>query len=306
MYQIIRDPAMLEYLDNNNSRRNRPNENLARELMELFSLGVGNYSEQDIKEGARALTGYTFADDSFEFDQRNHDRGAKRILGERGNMDGDDFVAAILAQPACAYFMGRKLYRFFAADVPDRGEIDPETAEVLRELAGLMRRTNYQVSPVLRRLFLSAHFYSARVVNQRIKSPAELVVGAVRSLLTPPRDLDVLLDAMALMGQNLLFPPSVAGWDGERSWINTSTMFVRQNILAYLLTGRTPRGYDALADQQRYDAAPLLAPLAGADAPSAGDAARVTDYLLRFTLGQAPTHARATLADFVSANGGRG
>jgi uncharacterized protein (DUF1800 family) len=304
MYQIIRDPAMLEYLDNNNSRRNRPNENLARELMELFSLGVGNYSEQDIKEGARALTGYTFADDSFEFDQRNHDRGAKRILGERGNMDGDDFVAAILAQPACAYFMGRKLYRFFAADVPDRGEIDPETAEVLRELAGLMRRTNYQVAPVLRRLFLSAHFYSARVVNQRIKSPAELVVGAVRSLLTPPRDLDVLLDAMALMGQNILFPPSVAGWDGERSWINTSTMFVRQNILAYLLTGRTPRGYDALADQQRYDAAPLLAPLAGADAPSAGDAARVTDYLLRFTLGQAPTHARATLTDFVSANGG--
>ncbi len=304
LFQIIRDPAMLEYLDNNNSRRNRPNENLARELMELFSLGVGSYTEQDIKEGARALTGYTFEDDRFVLDERNHDRGAKSILGERGNLDGDDFVRAILHQPACAYFMSRKLYRFFAADVPEQGELDPQSAEALRELASLMRRANYQVRPVLRKLFLSEHFYSERVVNQRIKSPAELVVGAVRSLRTPARDLNVLLDAMALMGQNLLFPPSVAGWEGERTWINTSTMFVRQNILAYLLTGRTPRGYHALADEQRYDPAPVVGRLAAADAGAARDPARVIDYLLRFTLGQVPPHARDTLHEFVAANGG--
>ena len=305
MHQIIRDPAMLAYLDNNDSRKNRPNENLARELMELFSLGVGCYSEQDIKEGARALTGYTFVDDRFELRQENHDTGAKQILGRRGNMSGDDFVRAILDQPVCSMFMARKLYRFFAADLPDEREpIDPDAAAVLRELASLLGRADYQLAPVLTRLFTSEHFYSPAVMNQRIKSPAELIVGAVRSMHTPVRDLNVLLDAMALMGQNILFPPSVAGWDGERSWINTSTLYVRQNILAYLLTGRTPRGYDALADEQRFDPSTVLGQLAKADPGAAGDPGRVVDYLLRFAIGQAPAHARETLAEFVASHGG--
>ena len=304
LHQIIRDPAMIAYLDNNDSRKGRPNENLARELMELFSLGVGNYTENDIKEGARALTGYTFVDDRFVFEQRNHDAGAKQILGRRGNMDGDDFVLAILDQQACYQHITSKLYRFFAADLPGGGGADPDTASIVRELANLLRRAKYDVAPVLKRLFLSEHFYSDAVVNQRIKSPAELVVGAVRSMHTPARDLNVLLDAMSLMGQNLFFPPSVAGWDGERSWINTSTMFVRQNIMAYLLTGKTPRGYDALADEQRYDPAPVLSQLADADPAAAKDPARVIDYLLRFTLGQAPTHARDTLHQFVQSNSG--
>ena len=304
LHQIIRDPAMIAYLDNNDSRKGQPNENLAREIMELFSLGVGNYTEEDIKEGARALTGYTFVDDRFVLRQQNHDGGAKRILGRRGNMDGDDFVVAILDQPACSAYMARKLYRFFAADLPEAGEPGGEAAAAVRDMAGLMRRANYEVAPVLKKLFLSEHFYSDAVVNQRIKSPAELVVGAVRSMHTPARDLNVLLDAMSLMGQNILFPPSVAGWDGERSWINTSTMFVRQNILAYLLTGKTPRGYDALADEQRYDPAPVLGQLAGADPAAAKDPARVIDYLLRFTLGQAPAHARETLHEFVRSHEG--
>lgn len=304
MHQVIRDPAMLAYLDNNDSRKNRPNENLARELMELFGLGVGNYSEQDIKEGARALTGYTFQDDAFTFQRQNHDGGAKRILGRAGNMDGDDFVDTILAQPACAQFITRKLYRFFAADVPAGGDIGREQAEALREMANLLRRTKYQLGPVLKKLFLSEHFYSESVVNQRIKSPAELLVGTVRSLRTPVRDLNILLDALSLMGQNLFFPPSVAGWEGERSWINTSTLFVRQNIMAYLLTGKTPRGYDALADEQRFGASAVMAQLWAADPAAAKDPARVIDYLLRFTLGQSPTNARDELTAFVKGNGG--
>lgn len=302
MFAIIRDPAMLAYLDNNDSRKDQPNENLARELMELFSLGVGNYTEHDIKEGARALTGYTFEDDRFVLNQRNHDGGAKEILGVRDNLDGDGFVRAILAQPACAAFMSRKLYRFFAADLPE-GEPEREARGALRELASTLRSSEYRLRPVLRKLFLSEHFYSAGVAGQRIKSPAELVVGAIRSLHTPARDLSVLLDAMGLMGQNILFPPSVAGWDGERSWINTSTMFVRQNILAYLLTGRTPRGYDALADEQRFDPAGIMASLRAADPAAASEPARVIDYLLRFTLGAVPEHARATLAAFLGENG---
>lgn len=304
MHQIIRDPAMLAYLDNNDSRKNRPNENLARELMELFGLGVGNYTEQDIKEGARALTGYTFEDDRFVFQQQNHDNGAKRILGRAGNMDGDAFVDAILAQTACAYFIARKLYRFFAADVGEGDDLDRDSAEALRELANLVRRAKFSLAPVLKRLFLSEHFYSDAVVNQRIKSPTELIVGAVRSLRTPARDLDILLDALSLMGQNLFFPPSVAGWAGERSWINTSTLYVRQNIMAYLLTGKTPRGYDALADEQRYDPAHVLAQLRAGDPAAAKDPDRVIDYLLRFTLGAAPTSAKAELASFVRSHGG--
>lgn len=302
---IIRDPAMLAYLDNNDSRKGRPNENLARELMELFSLGVGNYSEQDIKDGARALTGYTFYDDEFRFARENHDTGAKNFLGHSGQLDGDEFVAAILAQKACPRFMARKLYRYFVADAPDADrDADPGTRAVLSSLAGSLRASNYQLKPVLRTLFLSRHFYDPGVMGQQIKSPVQLVVGAVRSLNTPVRDLSLLLDALDLMGQHVMFPPSVKGWDGGRSWINTSTLFVRQNILAFLLTGKKPRGYDAMADAEKYDPAPLLAELAGAEPGADKDPARVIDYLLKFNLGRAPADARATLADFMGTLGG--
>lgn len=304
LYGIIRDPAMLAYLDNNNSRRGQPNENLARELMELFSLGVGAYSEQDIKEGARALTGYTFTDDDFTFNQRNHDDGQKTILGKTGRLNGEDFVTAILEQRACAEFITRKFYAFFAADLPDNPrEIESAQASMLRQLAGTFSSSKYQIKPVLRRLFLSEHFYSEAVVNQQIKSPTQLVVGSVRMLNTPVRDLTVLLDAMDLMGQNLFYPPSVKGWDGGRSWINTSTLFVRQNILAFLLTGKKPVGYDASASVDAYDPMPLLSELASASPRAERDAAKVCDYLLRFTLGRVSEDASRSLRRFASEHG---
>lgn len=307
---IIRDPAMLAYLDNNDSRKNRPNENLAREIMELFALGIGAYGERDIKEGARALTGYTFRDDEFVFDKNNHDQGAKTILGRSGNFDGDDFVRIILEQPACSKFITRKLYHFFVRDLPpleranDR-ELEPATRSALADLAALLVRSKYELRPVLRRLFLSEHFYSPRVMGEQIKSPVQLVVGAVRSLNTPVRDLSILNDALDLMGQDLFYPPSVKGWDGGRSWINTSTLYVRQNILAFLLTGKKPQGYDASAETERYDPTPLLDELAKADPGAESDAARVVDYLLMLTLGRNPEHARKPLLDFVRAGGGR-
>src|SRR5690606_30207870 len=130
------------------------NENLARELMELFSLGVGAYSEQDIKEGARALTGYTFRDDEFFFDEENHDTGAKQILGRRGRLDGDGFVTAILEQRACSRFMARKLYRYFVADIPDRDDdAAPEALEVVRAMSATFLRNKYRLRPLLRQLF---------------------------------------------------------------------------------------------------------------------------------------------------------
>lgn len=308
MYEIIRDPAMIAYLDNNDSRKGRPNENLARELMELFSLGVGNYSEKDIKEGARALTGYTFRDDEFAFEDENHDSGQKAILGRTGKLDGDDFVSAILQKPACARFMAEKFYRFFVADYPTgRDELDLPAKAVIRELASTLVVNKYNIKPMLRKLFLSEHFYAPQVMHEQIKSPVEVVVGAVRSLNTPVRELTVLLDAMNLMGQNLLYPPSVKGWDGGRSWINTATLFIRQNILCFLITGRMPRGYDALAAQERWDAMAFLKALdpagpgnsrAFAGQPGEGEIGEVVDEILRFTLGQVRSENREVLLDW--------
>ncbi len=299
LHGIVRDPAMLAYLDNNDSRVGQPNENLSRELMELFSLGVGNYTENDIKEGARALTGYTFEDDAFVFNHENHDKGNKTILGRRGNLDGEGFVNAILARPQCAEFIATRLYDFFAQHTATVSAQDAVAVRrVIQSLAGTLRANGYALRPTLRRLLLSRHFYHPAIVGNRIKSPTELIVGAVRSLNTPVRDMSVLLQAMDLMGQNLLHPPSVKGWDGGRSWINTSTIFVRQNALNFLLTGRLPVGYDGSAREERYDPTELLSP-EDLRTPRAAASA-----LLRLTLGLTggPSHddAMRSLTDFAA------
>ncbi len=263
LFAIIRDPAMLRYLNNNASRKGEPNENLARELMELFSLGEGNYSENDIKEGARALTGYTYQDDTFFFNERNHDQGIKRILGVEGRLDGDGFVRAILARRQCAEFIAAKLYRFFCREIPlAESGMDPVARTAVGDLSKYILRERYDIKRALRRLFVSEHFYSDMVVGERIKSPAELVVGAIRSMGAPVRDVPTLVAAMDKMGQALFQPPSVKGWSGGRSWISTSTLYTRQNILAYLLTGRTPTGYD-LFGSGTYDPKPLVKSLVG-------------------------------------------
>lgn len=307
LYAIIRDPAMLAFLNQNQSNKNKPNENLAREIMELFSLGVGSgYTEHDIKEGARALTGFTFNDDQFVYNKANHDDGPKTILGKTGKLDGDDFVTAILEHRACAPYITRKLYRYFVSSVPTgREQLDKPAQAVVRELASTMLASKYAVKPVLRKLFLSEHFYDPALMSEQIKSPAEVVVGSIRSLNTPVRDLDILADAMNLMGQNLFFPPSVAGWAGGRSWINTSTMFVRQNILCFLLTGKKPIGYDALANAEKFDPEPLLAHLKSADSDAAADPEQAIEYILRFTLGTPDPRNRATLQAFAKEHGNR-
>lgn len=301
--EIIRDPAMLAYLDNNDSRKGRPNENLARELMELFSMGVGTYSEQDIKEGARALTGYTFRDDEFVFDRENHDTGRKRLFGRTGEFDGDGFVDGILAQRATGVYMTRKLYEYFVGGLPeDPRAFSPVQGSVLDDMRSTFVRGRYEIKPLLRELLLSRHFYSEAVRGQQIKSPAELVVGGVRELRTPVRDLSALLDAMDLMGQSLFFPPSVAGWPGGRTWINTSTMFVRQNTMAFLLTGRKPSGPDALADRQAYEPQPIMDELRAA--LGEGDDLHLVRSVLRYTLGRTPEHAVGSLLEVLTQRGG--
>ena len=308
LHAIIKDPAMIAYLDNNDSRKGKANENLAREIMELFSLGIGSYTEKDIKEGARALTGYTFEDDKFIFRKNNHDDGQKTILGKSGNWTGEDFVRIILDQPAVAPYITRKLYHYFVAELPplERAEdnkLDPAIRGAMRDLTGVMSKGKYELRPVLRRLFLSEHFYSPAFMNEQIKGPVQLVVGAARSLNTPVRDLSILNDALDLMGQNLMYPPSVKGWDGGRSWINTSTLYVRQNLMAFMLTGKRPVGYDPSAETDRYDPTSLLSELLAADKEAARDPEKVVEYLLKLTLGRTPGHTREPLLKFLANNG---
>jgi uncharacterized protein (DUF1800 family) len=305
VHAIVRDPAMLEYLDNDQNRRQRPNENFARELMELFTLGEGNgYTEDDIKEGARALTGNAFDDDRFVFRDRQHDDGPKRIFGRTDRFDGASFVDLLFAERGrvISEFICLKLYRFFVNDLP-AGPSEP-AKEFLRALAARFRQKDWSVKEVLRTLFLSAHFYDEANVAARIKSPVELLVQTVRTLRTPVRSLDALLGAADLMGQNIGYPPSVKGWDGGRSWINTSTLFVRQNVVAYLLTGRRVDGYPWEADGAPYDATHLVADLV--QDGGAADAAAVATYLLRTTLAGAPHPTRVDeLARYFAAQGGR-
>jgi uncharacterized protein (DUF1800 family) len=302
-HQIIRDPAMLRYLNNNQNRRQQPNENLARELMELFTMGEGHgYSEADIKQGARALTGYTYDDDRFVFRQRLHDPGDKRIFGKTGAWDGDEFVDLIFGRNYASEFLCLKLYRFFVNDLP--AGPDKAAQGFVKRLAKRFRDKDYELKPVLRVIFKSAHFYHDDNVAAVIKSPMQLMVQAIRSLRTPVRSLAKLIEAGDLMGQNLCQPPSVKGWDGGRSWINTSTMFVRQNIMVYLLTGQEPGAAAWEADDARADLTHLVEHLAPPGEPiDSGDAAR---YLLRFMLGTPPHPDRVdTIRRYLEGSGGR-
>jgi uncharacterized protein (DUF1800 family) len=228
---ISRDPAMLGYLDNDTNRRGRPNENYARELMELFTLGVGNYSEADVKESARAFTGWTFAGNQFVFQRNQHDDGQKTFLGRTGNFDGTDVIDIIFEQPAAARHLSRKLFEHFAY-------LGPEES-VVNGLAEIFKRTNWDVKSVLRAIFQSDLFYSEKAVRAQVKSPARLAVGAVQATGAQIPE-QALVRAMDLMGQALLYPPNVGGWPAGKGWINTATILVRYNFSNLLLGGAMP------------------------------------------------------------------
>ena len=288
-HRIIRDPAMIKYLDNDENQKSKPNENLARELMELFTLGEGRgYTEDDIKAGALALTGYTFKDDTFYFNNNNHDTSTKNIMGKSGQFDGDGFLDVILARNECAEFMAGKLFRFFVND--SSGDLSKEQKAFILAMANKLRASKYELKPLLDAVFSSAYFYSAQNRGAIIKSPIQLTVQAVRSLRTPVRELSALASATDLMGQNVFFPPNVKGWDGGRSWMNTSTLFIRQNLLVYLLTGRKPDMYEWQASDIPFDATHLVDHLRQPD--GSVDMASGIEYLLRFNLAQSPSPLR--------------
>jgi uncharacterized protein (DUF1800 family) len=292
---ILRDPAMVRYLDGQRNVRGNPNENLARELMELFILGEGNaYTERDIKEVARCLTGLDVEDDTVVFRSDRHDPGVKNVLGRRGEFAGDQVLPVLFARPEAASFLAEKLYRFFVNDAPgDRGR---DAQNTIAGLARLLRRHDFELAPVLTRLFASRHFHDPANRGAVMKSPMQLLVQAIRGLGTPPRDVNRLLDDADRMGQSLFQPPSVKGWDGGRAWINTATLFVRQNVLVHLLVGE---GETAAA----FPAERLITHLSQ-DGPPDPDS--TVDYLLRFCLGTEPhPRRRQQVRAFVSDIGDR-
>lgn len=229
--KISRDPAMMIYLDLQQSRQEHPNENWARELMELFTVGIGSYTEQDIRESARAFTGYRidFTTQQFRFAPFQQDQGTKKFMGRAGNLSGDDIIDTLVSQPACAQFIGRKLWRFFAEDEP--------TPTIVDSVAATIRKHNFEMRPVLREIFSSAEFYSDRAMASQIKSPVQYIVQTSKILDTPAPPPLAAQNAMRQMGQILFAPPNVKGWDGGKQWISTSTLLFRYNFANYLING---------------------------------------------------------------------
>jgi hypothetical protein len=220
---MSRDPAMLVWLDSNRNVKGQANENYAREVMELFTLGTGHYTETDIREAARAFTGWHTDGDKFAFTPRFHDDGPKTYLGQTGPWDGTDVQRIILTQPAAAQFLVRKLYDYLIAETPS-----PPDA-LLAPLAERFRQSDYDIADLVGTMLRSHHFFSEYSYRRRVKSPVEFAVGVVRVVRpsASPRDLVAPLEAM---GQSLFAPPNVKGWPGGKNWLNSATVLARQNF----------------------------------------------------------------------------
>jgi len=229
--EIVRDPAMLLYLDSASNYRLHANENFARELLELYTLGEGKYTEADVQEVARAFTGWGAVDGRFSFNEGGHDTGVKRVLGVEGELDGDDVVEILLAQEACARHIARSLMRSFEG-------LEPEPARLESYAASL--RTDWRIDRFLRRLFLDPAFYRDEARASRVSSPLDYLVGMAHRVGVTP-DSRMVFAGAALLGQRLFFPPTVRGWEGGQGWATTSALVLRGGFAGVLL-GRVPLG----------------------------------------------------------------
>jgi len=223
--EVSKDPAMLIYLDGAQNRKGAPNENFAREVMELFTLGEGHYSEQDIKEVARAFTGWSMDVDAGEFRFRRpaHDDGNKTVFGKEGKFNGDDIVTLLLQQPATSEFVVSKLWREFVSPEPD--------AVVVAQLAATWRAANYEMKPLLRAMFLSDAFWTSANRGVLVKSPVDLVVGSLRQFRFSVEDPAPFAVILRQLGQDLFNPPNVKGWPVGDAWLNTTTLLARKGFL---------------------------------------------------------------------------
>lgn len=279
LLKVAQDPTMLRFLDNNVNVKGRPNENFARELMELFTMGIGNYTEKDIQEAARAFTGWTFMRPNriqaairnkvlpeFVFRGNQHDNGIKTVLGVSGNLGGEDVIDILLEQPVTARYIATKLWSWFVYEDPDE--------QLVERIAAVFRDSGYSVDKLLRHIFTSEEFYSERAERALYKSPADFVVGISRSV-DLPGVLDLvglfqeserekrqllrgaiggMMGSMQNMGMHLLYPPTVAGWDGGADWVNSATMLERIKFADTMFQRRNgPINWNFLVGNRRFE-----------------------------------------------------
>ncbi|MAG94670.1 MAG: hypothetical protein CMJ48_13125 [Planctomycetaceae bacterium] len=256
---ISRDPAMLIYLDSVTNRKAHPNENYAREVMELFCLGEGNYTEKDVQEASRCFTGWEIRREQFYFNKYQQDAGSKTLLGQSGKFGGEDAVRVILEQDACPRFIVRKLIRYFMFDEP----AVPDS--LVEPLAVQFRNDNLDVGKLVQRILTSRLFFSSHCIARKVRSPVELAVGLLRALESKT-DVYKLQTDLDDLGHSVFYPPNVKGWDGGRTWVNSSTLLGRANLVrGFVESGKNRFAGDALEQL--------------ADANGAGSAAEVVAWL---------------------------
>lgn len=281
---ISKDPAMIRYLNNQQNKKDSPNENFARELMELFTIGRGHYTENDVKEAARAFTGWSSnLRGEFVFRRRLHDYGLKEFMGRRGNFDGTDIIDILLERRETAYFLTEKIYRYFVSNIPNEGRI--------RQLALEFYRSDYHIGQLLRRIFQSDWFYDSEIIGQKIKSPVELIAGLVRQLGLTGLDIRAVFGLQKALGQQLFKPPNVAGWPGGKQWIDNATLLLRLNIATAIFRGaeldfnlrpdlEQSQGQNLRGLQAQVSLAPIARILE--DIPSESIYEQLSHYLLSF------------------------
>jgi uncharacterized protein (DUF1800 family) len=253
LLHVSQTPAMLQFLNNQQNQKGHPNENFARELMELFTLGRGHYTEQDVKESARSFTGWAYDGKTGEylFKPKAHDDGQKTFLGNTGNFYGEDILNIITGNKQTAVFISTKLYRYFVNDVPDMVHVN--------QMADVFYNSNYEIKPLLEFVFLSDWFYDDKNIGNLIKSPVDFLVGLNRQFYINYQNPDVLIQFQRTLGQVLFRPPNVAGWAGGRNWIDSSSLMYRMKIPSLILdaglidfTGKaTPEDEAYLASQRK-------------------------------------------------------
>jgi uncharacterized protein (DUF1800 family) len=280
LQEMSKDPAMMVWLDTQLSKKAMPNENYARELMELFSLGIGHYTEKDIREAAKAFTGWTITSGKAAFHADQHDAADKTVLGQTGKWRGSDIVRICLEQKSAPYFICDKLYRFLVS------ETVPATPELLAPLAEQLRQSDYDFGAVVARILRSNLFFAPVVYRTRVKAPVDFVLGIVHALEGHIGSTG-LAQALETLGQELFYPPSVKGWDGGPAWLNGHTLLFRQN-LALALTSTTDGRFG-----RRIDPAKL------AEKHGKKTDADTVDFFLRlFLQGQLPASSREQLLHY--------
>jgi hypothetical protein len=251
LLDMSKDTAMLVWLDSNQNVKGAPNENYAREVMELFSLGVGNYTEQDIKEAARAFTGWHHDPEvtTFEYNPQLHDDGPKTVLDRTGNWNGDDVVRICTERPACARFLVGKLYAFLVSETPP-------PAGLLEPLEERYRKSGYDTADLVRAILGSKLFFSGHAYRKRVKWPVEYALGVVRAVVPGRVPLGDVAEPLAKMGQVLFAPPNVKGWRTGTDWLNSATLLARNNFAESVATGQWKRTNVRAAATPAFEAVP--------------------------------------------------